>query len=684
MPQNSFLHSSLSYGLPDLSSFTAQDLDHLLAAAVSEQAAAWEAIASDEREPSFATVVEPLEDAWAGFARAEGILGTFAGSMGTPEILAVEERWSPRLAEHSASAARNQELAQKLAAVPEEGLDAEQLHVLREWRKDFRSQGVFVPQEDRAELAAIEEELAQLSSRFGAGLLRGASDAALLVEDREELAGLSEAAVAAAARTAEDAGHAGKYLLGQDLFAAPSSLSSLRDADVRARYYADSVNRGRGPARDEGTAETPEILTVGARMAALRDRRAQLFEAQTHAELQLRTTVAGSVQRALGMLEDLVPKALENFSRELESMAEAAGVDRESITAADVPYYLELVAREEYSVDAEALRPYFELDAVLRDGVFWAAEQLYGITFRERTDLPVYRPGVRVWEVLEEDGTGLGLFLGDFFARSTKQGGAWTHDLVPRDGRCGQAPVVVNTLNLTEPAEGSPALLSVDNVRTLFHEFGHALHSLLSSVRYPSVAGTNVPRDFVEYPSQVNEMWMFWPEVVRNYAKHAVTGEPLPQESIDALDASALWGEGFGTAEYLGAALLDLAWHTRGADAPEITTPEGAREFEEQVLAQYGFDALPVSPRYRTGMFKHIFDGGYSARYYSYIFSEMMDAETVEWFRSRGGLTRENGRVFRKKLLSRGNAQDPAQSFRDLLGRDPEIEPLLTRRGLDG
>lgn len=669
--------------VPDLSAVTPEFLDRLLAEAVARQEDAWRRIAEDPAAPTFATTVDPLEDAWRDYADAMGLWFVFTGSMGTAEVLALQDDWAPRLAEHETAAARNGALVARVRAVPRYGLTAEQERVLDEWLRSFERAGAFVAEQDRAELAAIDDELARLSARFGAGLLEGASAAALLVEDPEELEGLSPARISAAARAAEEAGHPGGFLLGHDLFAAPAVLSSLRNPRTRARLYANSVNRGRGPVRDAGTAETPEILSVAARMAALRARRAGLFGARTHAELALRDTVAGSLDRALGMLEDLVPRALENFRKELETMAEVAGTEAEEISAADVPYWLERVARERYAVDAEALRPYFELHRVVEDGVFYAARRLYGLEFRPLEDVALHVPEARAWQVLDGDGAVLGVFVADWFARPTKQGGAWMHDLVSGDARIGRGPVVMNTLNLPEPPEGEPALLSVDNVRTLFHEFGHALHSLLSRAGHPSVAGTNVPRDFVEYPSQVNEMWMLDPEVLAHYAIHHETGEPLPQETVDALRASEQWGQGFGTAEYLGAALLDLAWHTRSTEDGFPETPREVRDFEESVLARYGFDRLPVAPRYLTGLFKHVFDGGYAAGYYSYIFSEAMDAETVDWFRENGGLDRAAGDRFRAAVLSRANAQDPAQSFRDLRGRDPEAGPLLRRRGLD-
>ncbi|WP_082264552.1 M3 family metallopeptidase [Rothia kristinae] len=674
--------SELPGGLPDLSGVGPEDLEELLRAGMAAQRAAWERIAADPAPADFASVVEPLETAAADFARVTGIFFTFVSAMGTEEVLELHRRWAGPLAEHEAASARDPRLARRLAAVEEEGLDPVRRHVLRRWREEFEDRGAFLEEGARQEVARIEQEVAQLSAQFGAGLLAGAEQAGLLLEDERQLAGLPEDRVRQAAEAAQLAGHPGSYLLVQDLFAVPSVLSSLQDRDTRRRLWRDSVNRGRGEARDEGAADTLELLTTAARIAELRARRAELFGARTHAELQLRRSVAGTPQRALGMLEELAPRARAAFQRELAVMAEVAGVEPGQIQPWDVPVLLERVARERYAVDAQALRPYFSFERTLVDGVFAAASRLYGVQFTARPQLPGHHPEVRFWEVRDEQDRLLGLFGLDPWARPTKQGGAWMHEIVPRDARVGQTPVVMNTLNFTRPGQGEEKLLSADNVRTMFHEFGHALHSLLSTVVWPTAAGTNVPRDFVEYPSQVNEMWMFHPEVLPHYARHHETGEPLPTEAARALQEAARWGEGFRTVEYLGAALLDMAWHTRGTDAEPLETPQQVREFEREVLARYGLADLPVAPRYATGMFKHIFEGGYSAGYYSYIFSEMMDAETVDWFRARGGLRRENGQVFRDRLLARGSEQDPAQSFRDLLGRDPQIGPLLRRRGL--
>jgi peptidyl-dipeptidase Dcp len=411
-------------------------------------------------------------------------------------------------------------------------------------------------------------------------------------------------------------------------------------------------------------------------MARLRAEKAALLGYATYADLALDDQTAPSTEAVREMLGQLAPAAVRNAAAEAQTLAEAAGHDLEPW---DWAFYSAKVRRERFSVDEQALRPYFELDRVLRDGIFHAAGKLYGLRFEERPDLGGYHDDVRVWEVFDADGAGLGLFLGDYFARPTKRGGAWMNALVEQARLTGDRPVVINNLNIGKPAPGEPALLTLDQARTAFHEFGHALHALLSDVEYPKFSGTNVPRDFVEYPSQVNEMWLLWPEIVANYARHHQTEEPLPQEQITALDAAQLWGEGYATTEYLAAALLDLAWHSvRSGD-----DPGDPLAFEARALEDAGVSVPLIPPRYRTGYFQHIFAGGwYAAGYWSYIWSEVLDADTVEWFKENGGLTRANGDIFRAQLLSRGFSRDPLESFRAFRGRDADVAPLLARRGL--
>jgi peptidyl-dipeptidase Dcp len=420
-------------------------------------------------------------------------------------------------------------------------------------------------------------------------------------------------------------------------------------------------------------------------IAALRAERATLLGYPDHAAYAVQDQTAKTAEAVEEMLGRLVPPAVANAEREAAELAAAmqagdsAGRDAE-LRSWDWQFWSEKVRAERFSVDAEALRPYFELERVLRGGVFFAAEQVYGITVREREDLVGYHPEVRVFEVFDADGSALGLFLGDFFARPSKRGGAWMNELVSQSRLLGTRPVVVNNLNIVKPPAGEPALLTWDNVRTLFHEFGHALHGLFSDVRYPFFAGTEVPRDFVEFPSQVNEMWMARPEVLANYARHIGTGEQMSAELVERMAAAQRFGTGFRTVEYLGAALLDWAWHR--VPGAEAVAGVDAEAFEEEALRKAGLAMEAIPPRYRTGYFAHIFAGGYAAGYYSYIWSEVLDADTVEWFNDGDASIRDKGEVFRRELLSRGGSVDPLKAFESFRGRAPEIEPLLIRRGL--
>ncbi|WP_240759162.1 M3 family metallopeptidase, partial [Phytoactinopolyspora endophytica] len=463
---------------------------------------------------------------------------------------------------------------------------------------------------------------------------------------------------------------------------------------LRERIHQASVQRGSND-NEHNTAET------AARLVQLRAERAELLGYHDHAAYVLEDSTAGSPAAVHEMLDKLAPAAVANAHTEAAALQESIG-DEFDLQPWDWSFYSERVKRAKYQVDGSELRPYFELERVLHDGVFYAANRLYGLSFAERTDLAGYHPDARVFEVTDADGSGVGLFVGDFFTRDSKRGGAWMNSFVDQSSLLGTKPVVINNLNVSRAPAGEPTLLTFDEVTTLFHEFGHALHGLLSDVRYPKFSGTNVQRDFVEFPSQVNEMWSVWPEVLANYARHYRTGEPLAQEIVDRLMESQIWGEGFKTTEYLAASLLDLAWHELSADdarrllrdgsalhdagtsrtAAEGGTAARVAGFEAEALTRAGVAVAAVPPRYRTTYFAHIFAGGYSAGYYSYIWSEVLDAETVDWFKENGGLRRETGDHFRRTLLSRGGSMDEMQAFRDFRGRDPQIEPLLQRRGL--
>lgn len=667
---NPFLSAStVPYGLPD---FTRIKDEHFLPAiesGIAEQLAEIDAIVANPEPATFENTLVALEQSGQQLFRAVVVFYNNSSAHSTEVLQQLEAKIAPMLAEHSDNIYLNAALATRCAQVSAEGLDPESSRLLSEYLKAFRRAGAQLGDESKARLRGINSQISSLTTTYSQRLLRDTNDSALLVDTAAELDGLSSEDVAAAAEAAQQSGHAGKYLLTLILPSAQPPLETLTNRGVRQRLFEASLARG---SRDNEN----NVLGVAAELAALRAERADLLGYASHAEFAMDDQTAPSLSAVRSMLETLAPAAVRNAKVEADQLAAVAG---HPIEAWDWAYYSAMVQREKYRVDAVMLREYFELERVLNDGVFYAAHKLYGLTFEPREDLIGYHPDVRIWEVKNADGTGLGLFLGDYFTRDEKNGGAWMNPLVEQSTLLGHQSVVVNNLNISKPAPGEPALLTPDQVRTCFHEFGHALHGLFSNVTFPRFSGTSVARDFVEYPSQVNEMWILDPEVVGNYARHYQTGAPLDATVVERMKDASLWGEGFGTTEYLGAALLDLAWHEL-SPGQQISDPLA---FERDALAAAGLAVEQIPPRYRTGYFKHIFAGGYAAGYYSYIWSEVLDADTVEWFKENGGLIRANADQFRAMLLSRGNAADPLDSFRSFRGRDAALEPLLNRRGLN-
>ena len=497
------------------------------------------------------------------------------------------------------------------------------------------------------------------------------------IDTREELSGFSETEITAAAAAAKAEGHTGKYKIRLQNTTGQPPLTALTNHATRAKIMAASLARGsRGGEFDN--------RAIVAALAQKRAERARLLGYPTYAAFSLEEQTAGSVDVVNKLLAQLGPPAVANARREAADMQ--AIIDQEKggfrLEAADWQHYAEKVRQTKYDFDETQLKPYFELNHVLLDGVFFAAGQLYGLTFKERHDLPVYEPTVRVFDVFEADGTQLAIFIADLYARSNKNGGAWMNAYVSQNGLRGTRPVIANHLNLTQPPAGEPMLLTHDEVRTAFHEFGHALHGMFSQVKYPRFAGTSVPRDFVEYPSQINEMWAAWPSILANYAKHYQTGAAIPSELLAKVEATDKFNQGFATTELVAANLIDQAWHQ--LSATDKIEADDVLAFERAVLKKAGLDFAPVPPRYRSTYFSHSFGGGYSAGYYSYFWSEVLDATSVNWIKTHGGLTRANGDRLRQKLLSRGGSEDAMKLFRDFTGGDPDIAPFLERRGLDG
>ena len=670
-----FAPSTLPYQLPPFASITPTDFQPAFERGMAEQLAEIDAITSSADTPDFANTLVALERSGQLLRRVLNVFYNQAASDTSPELQEIEAEISPRLAAHHDAIHLNSELFGRIRVLHEarETLDlppdtdaAESLRLIEKYHEEFVRAGAELSPADQARLRELNAELATLETTFQRNLLADTKARALVLDDVSALAGLSADAVAAAAENGKALGHEGKYVLSLKLFSNQSELASLADRDVRRRLLEASIGRG--------FSVNTEIIR---RTVMLRAERAALLGYESHAAWAVADQTARTVADVEEMLGRLVPPAVANARREAEALR--AANDGAEIAAWDWQYYSEKVRKAEYDVDSAALRPYLELESVLHDGIFFAANKVFGLSFTERPDLQAYHPDARVFEVFNEDGSGLGLFIIDCYARESKRGGAWMNELVFQSGLLDAKPVVVNNLNIAKPPAGEPALMTYDEVNTAFHEFGHALHGLFSNVHYPYFSGTRVPRDFVEYPSQVNEMWATWPQVLANYAKHYQTGEPIPAELVAKLEAAQQFGEGFRTVEYLGATLLDWAWH-------KLATGEDPGEdleaFEATALEKAGVAMAEIPPRYRTGYFAHIFTNDYSAGYYSYIWSEVLDAESVEWFKENGGMTRANGDHFRAELLSRGGSLDSMRAFENFRGQAPEIEPLLVRRGL--
>ncbi|QOT20764.1 M3 family metallopeptidase [Paenarthrobacter sp. YJN-D] len=662
--------SPLPYGLPPFAHISAAHYAEAVEAGLAAHLEEIDAITGNPDPATFLNTAVAMERSGLLLNRAAAAFFTLVSADAGDDIKALETELSPRFSAHQDAVYMNRGLYERFSAIDVDGLDAESVRLVQEYLKEFRQSGIQLDDAGQDRLRTVNAELSRLGTEFGQRTKEAMKASALLLDNPADLAGLPEEDVAGAAEAAKAAGHDGKYLLTLIQPSNQPALASLENRTIRRRLFEASLSRG----TDGGPLDVREIVTATVR---LRAEKAALLGFANFAELVVDQQTAPDFSDVQAMLRRLAPAAVRNAQAEADALAGTAGHHLEPW---DWAYYSARVRKEKFQVDEQAIRPYFALESVLNDGVFHAATQLYGITFHEREDLEGYHPDVRVWEVRDEDGTGLGLFLGDYYTRESKRGGAWMNSLVEQSSLLGTRPVVINNLNITKPAPGEPTLLSLDEVRTVFHEFGHALHGLFSSVTYSRFSGTSVPRDFVEYPSQVNEMWIMWPEVLANYARHHSSGEALPQVIVDKLNDSLLWGEGFATTEYLGAALLDLSWHVLS----QADVPGDVLAFEAKALAEASIAHPLIPPRYRSGYFQHIFAGaGYAAGYYSYIWSEVLDADTVEWFKENGGLTRANGDRFRSELLSRGNSRDPLESFRLFRGRDAELAPLLKRRGLD-
>ena len=667
--------SPLPYQLPDYAHIRPAHYLPAFELAFEEHLQEISAITRVRSVPTFENTMVPLESSGRLLGDVARAFYTVASSDATDEIQQIEETLAPLMAAHEDAIQLDGALYARISMLhdrlDELSLDAEQRYLVQRWHREMTHAGAALDDAAKKHLTELNTQLSTLTTAFDKNLLGDTNELAVVFDDASELEGLSDGELSAAAQAAADRGLEGKHLVTLVLPTGHPYLASLTDRAARERIMTASRSRASRGNENDNRATLLQIVR-------LRAERAALLGYDSHAAYVTADETAGTPEAVHDLLRRLAAPAARNASREQAALEASAGT---AVTAADWAFSTEKVRQAEYAIDTAALRPWFEAERVLRDGVFFAATKLYGITFTERDDLRAHHADARVFEVHNEDGSPQGLYILDLYTRDTKRGGAWMNSIVDQSALRGTKAVVVNNLNVSKPASG-PTLLSLDEVNTLFHEFGHALHGLFATVSFPHFAGTEVFRDFVEFPSQVNEMWMLWPEVLDNYARHIETGEPLPAEIVEKLHASEAFNQGFETSEYLAAAWLDQAWHS--LDQQQASEDLDVAGFEASALADIGLDNPAVPTRYSSTYFQHVFSGGYSAGYYSYIWSEVLDADTVEWFKEHGGLTRANGDRFRSLLLGVGGSKDPLEAYRDFRGRDADIAPLLKRRGLDG
>jgi peptidyl-dipeptidase Dcp len=687
MAENPFSHpSTLPYQSPQFDRIRNEHYRPAFEQGMQEQRAQVQAIVNDPAKPDFQNTIVALERSGQVLHRVSAVFFNLNASNTDPELQQIDSEIAPKLQAHEDAIYLDPALFVRVAAVYERrsrlGLDSESLQLLERYHIEFVRAGARLSDADKARLREINGQLSSLTTQFKQNVLKATRSGAVVVESVEELDGLSAEQIGAAANAAAARGISGKWLITLQNTTNQPPLAQLKNRSLRERIYQASTARGLGSGPDD-----PDNTAIVAQMVRLRAERAALLGYPNHAAYQLEDESAGNPAAVHRILTELAPVALTRARRDAADMqrlidAEAAAHQTASFALQpwDWAFYSDELRRARFDFDQAKVKPYFELEHVLHDGVFYAAQELYGLRFRERTDLPVYHPDVRVFEVFDADGSALALFLGDYFARDNKQGGAWMNSFVRQSRLFGHKPVVVNNTNIPQPQPGQPTLLTFEEVVTLFHEFGHAIHGILSNVQYATLSGTALPRDFVEYPSQYNEMWAREPLVLAHYARHYETGRPMPEELLAKVLCAQKFDQGYATTEYLAAALLDQAYHRITAD--QAPSAAGVMAFESAALREYGVEYGPIPPRYHSTYFSHIFAGGYSAGYYAYLWSEVLARDTGQWMLARGGLTRANGNRLRELVLSRGRSSDPQTMFRNFYGGPPDIGPLLEYRGL--
>ncbi|WP_447870706.1 peptidyl-dipeptidase Dcp [Serratia fonticola] len=672
-----FAASQLPFQAPRFDVISESDYAPAIAAGIQQKLAEVEKIANNPAEPTFDNTFVALEKSGALLTRTMNVFGAMTSANTSDTLQKLDEETSPKLAALDDAIMLNSKLFARIKAIYDRrdslNLDPESLRLVEVTYKNYVLAGANLSEADKTQLKALNQEAATLSTQFTNKLLAASKNGALAMGDKNLLAGLSEGELAAAAQAASERKLDKQWLLVLQNTTQQPDLQNLQDRDTRKKLFEASINR----AEKNDANDTRQTL---ARLAKVRAEQAKLLGFPNYAAWKLQNQMAKTPDAALAFMRNIVPAATARAEREAKDIQ--AVIDRQNggfqLAAWDWQFYAEQVRKEKYDLDESQIKPYFEMNNVLHNGVFYAANLLYGISFKERKDLPVYHPDVRVYEVFNKDGQSLALFYTDFFKRDNKGGGAWMSNFVEQSKLNGTKPVIYNVSNFTKPAAGQPALLSYDDVITMFHEFGHALHGMFADQQYPSLSGTNTARDFVEFPSQFNEHWASDPQVFAHFAKHYQTGEAMPQALVDKINKADKFNKGYAMTELLAAALLDMHWHMLGADQPQ----QDVDKFEAASLRQDKIDLSYVPPRYRSSYFQHIWGNGYAAGYYAYLWTEMLADDAFQWFSDNGGLTAENGQRFREQVLSQGNSQDLEKLYVKWRGQEPSIEPMLINRGL--
>jgi peptidyl-dipeptidase Dcp len=677
-PSNPFASESpLLYLAPPFDRIHNEDYQPALEEGMRVQIAEVERIAADSNAPTFANTIVALERTGQLLSRANYVFQAVTQANTNDTLQQLQADLAPKLAAHFDAIHLNAALFARVKTIYDKratlGLDSIQQFLAARYYKDFVRAGALLSGADQSKLRALNEEESKLSTDFQNRLLQATKAGGLVISNKSELAGLTDAEIAAAAAAAKERKLDGKWVLPLQNTTQQPYQVSLADRSVRERLFRASTTR-----TEQGDSNDTRALIL--RLAQLRAERAKLLGFPNIAAYVLDDQMAKTPDHAIKLLTDMVPAIKNKASGEASAMEALIAKNKSDLKLEpwDWQFFAEAVRKAQYDFDESQLKPYFELDRVLHDGVFFAAHELYGLTFKERKDIPVYHPDVRVFEVFDADGSSMALWYCDYFKRDNKIGGAWENSFVDGAGLLGTKPVIYNVANFTKPGAGQPALLGFDEVTTMFHEFGHALHAMLTHVEFPRLTGTNVPTDFVEFPSQFNEHWALYPSVLANYAKHYQTGKPMPAELVGKLKKARTFNQGFAMGELVQAMLLDMAWHTLPPGAKQAD----ADAFETAALDRYRIRMPLIPPRYRSAYFAHIWSGGYSANYYAYMWSEVLDDDAYAWFTEHGGMTRANGQRFRDMILSRGGTNDVAVLYRAFRGRDPEVGPLLEQRGL--